>query len=170
MRRILARTLPPGALLAAYRERGAYTDCYTTELGGAFSQEAYVEAFYTTWLFKAERLVLRLLLGMGSTDADARALATGSLGKFAAWTVEARAGRQLLMCDYQGRTRSWLMSEPVDGGRATRLYFGSAVVPQKGARGGKIGQPFDLLLGFHRLYSRLLLVAARRRLAARKLR
>ena len=48
----------------------------------------------------------------------------------------------------------------------TRLYFGSAVVPVDDARTGRrrIGTVFVLLLGFHRVYSRVLLWAARARL------
>ena len=67
-----------------------------------------------------------------------------------------------------GRTRSWLMALPVNATAAderTRFYFGSAVVPRKNARSGKpeMGFAFSALLGFHRLYSRLLLRAARSR-------
>lgn len=46
----------------------------------------------------------------------------------------------------------------------TTLYFGSAVVPRK--RGG-MGWPFTALLGFHKLYSRVLLGSAVRRLESR---
>ena len=56
------------------------------------------------------------------------------------------------------------MAAPVgEGGCArTRLYFGSAVVPVKDARSGRprFGLPFRALLGFHKLYSRVLLGAA----------
>ena len=75
--------------------------------------------------------------------------------------MEARAPRQLLLCDFLGRTRSWLMSAALDDG--TRLYFGSAVVPKAGA--ADIGRNYLSLLGAHRLYSRLLLRACARRLA-----
>ena len=45
------------------------------------------------------------------------------------------------------------------------FYFGSAVVPRpsKGARNRRMGRVFHALLGFHRLYSRLLLLAASKR-------
>ena len=42
------------------------------------------------------------------------------------------------------------------------LYFGSAIVPRQ--RGG-LGWQYAALVGFHKLYSRLLLAAAARRLA-----
>jgi hypothetical protein len=48
----------------------------------------------------------------------------------------------------------------------TLLYFGSAVLPRKsrGAQTQNMGWVFHALLGFHRLYSRLLLSAAKRRI------
>jgi hypothetical protein len=70
----------------------------------------------------------------------------------------------LLMCDYLRRTRSWLMVEPLEAG--TRLYFGSVVVPVRDASGRlELGSPYSALLGFHKLYSRILLASARSRLA-----
>ena len=86
--------------------------------------------------------------------------------------MEAQSGEQLLLCDMAGRTRSWLMALPLEReGRAigTRLYFGSAVVPVVGASGqATLGFAFRALLGFHKLYSRVLLHAARSRLAQRR--
>ncbi len=120
-------------------------------------------------MFKLERLILTLLLGRPATDAQARELAEGRLDRFAAWTVEGRAENQLLLCDFQGRTRSWLMTEPGAYGRSTRLFFGSAVVPKLDRRSGerRMGAAFTALLGFHKLYSRLLLSSAISRLARR---
>ena len=59
------------------------------------------------------------------------------------------------------------MTAPEEGG--TRLYFGPAVPLMKYSRSKQaaMGFRFQALLGFHRLYSRLLLDAARRRLSAR---
>lgn len=162
--------LPPGALLSKYQHRGAYADCYATEVTRHVSQAEYVEAFYTTPLFKLERLLLAWLVSKPSTDAQAGQLASGTLDSFAAWSVEERREDQLLMCDFQERTRSWLMAIPVEGESAagTRLYFGSAVVPARAARGGAqipdLGLTFRLLLGFHKLYSRALLFSAKSRL------
>ena len=103
-----------------------------------------------------------------SSDAEAKRLAAGELDSFAAWSVEARSVNQLLMCDFQGRTRSWLMVAPVQGGgpAATRLYFGSAVVPtvNKATGHADLGATYRALLGFHKVYSRVLLSAASSRL------
>lgn len=163
----VALPLPERALLARYRGSGAYTDCYSLMLAREVSQAEYVEAFYTTGVFRLERFILRWLVAKPSTDAQAKLLAEGKSDGFAAWSVEDRAPDQLLMCDYQRRTRSWLMSERLmeNGRNVTRLYFGSAVVPGD-ARSGRssLGFPFDAMLGFHKVYSRVLLRAAGRRL------
>jgi hypothetical protein len=165
---IKACELPIGALLLRYRETGAYTDCYAVEIAGLVSQAEYIEAFYTTWVFKLERLLLAWFVSKPSTDLQATALASGALDSFAAWTVEGRAADQLLMCDFQQRTRSWLMCAAVTGEAATgtRLYFGSAVVPVTHSTSGRktMGLAFSALLGFHKLYSRVLLRAAVSRL------
>lgn len=171
MSAIRSCSLPDDSLLGAYVGTGAYTDCYSTQLDEEIAFSRFVSAFYSTPLFRLERLVLRWLVRKPSTDADAAALGAGTRDHFAAWTVEQRRDDQLLLRDLTGRTRSWLMIQPVriDGLAATRLFFGSAVVPRAGARGGEstLGVRFRALLGLHRLYSRALLSAAHRRLATR---
>jgi hypothetical protein len=161
--------LPETALLQKYRQCGAFTDCYVTAIPRRVSHAEYVEAFYTTALFKVERAILARLASKPSIDAEARLLADGSLGSFAAWSVEARGIDQLLLADFRGRTRSWLMVLPERSGTGlerTNLYFGSAVVPVSGKSGTPgLGWIFRLLMGFHVLYSRALLAAARSRLA-----
>ena len=169
MSTVQACELPPQALLRRYLEQGAYADCYMVDVDHPVSQAEYVEAFYTTRVFKLERLLLAWFASRPSTDRQVRDLANERLNAFAAWNVEARVGGQLLMSDMHQRTRSWLMCAPVAGGGAaggTRLYFGSAVVPIKDARSGKarMGFVFRALLGFHKLYSRVLLRAAASRL------
>jgi hypothetical protein len=164
--------LPDRALLAANRSAGGYADCYTTGIARPVSHAEYVEAFYTTWLFKLERLVLEWLVAKPSTDVEAQQLARGQRESFAAWTVEGRAPDQLLMCDFQQKTRSWLMveTEQRDGTEITHLYFGTGIAPvadkRTGAKSLSVG--FRALLGFHKLYSRALLGAARARLNRRR--
>ena len=165
--------IPPDALLQACRAAGTYTDCYVCEVPGQVSHAAFVEAFYTSPLFKLERGLLHWLARQPATDADARLLAEGAAERFSAWRVEARSPDQLLLADFTGRTRSWLMvasAGDVDEPSGTRLYFGSAVVPKRphgaenaGKDAGRMGFVFHALLGFHRLYSRLLLGSARAR-------
>ncbi len=160
-------TLPEDALLRRYADGSGHVDCYVAEVALDVGLARYVEAFYTGRVFKLERLLLRWFAHRPSTDADARAVARGERAAFAAWTVEARDPHQLLMCDMLGRTRSWFMVAPgaVAGTPGTRLYFGSAVVPVRDPRSGELrmGGIFRALLGFHRLYSRVLLSAARSR-------
>ena len=157
--------LPDAALLAAYARGGSYTDCYATDVPAVVSFETYVTSFYTTAVFRTERLILKWALARPSTDADACALAAGTADRFAAWDVEARADDQMLLRDLRGRTRSWLMVAPIGSSSApvTRLYFGSAVVPRSGSPEG-LGFPYSTLLGFHKLYSQVLLGAAKARL------
>jgi len=160
--------LPADALLKRYAKSGPYTDCYVAAVSATVSHADFVEAFYTTAVFKLERLILRLLVSFPSTDAEARQLAQGQRDSFAAWSVEARADNQLLLSDFRGRTKSWLMvasrGAAIPG---TQLYFGSAVVPVRDAGTGRsgLGFVFAALLGFHRLYSRILLKSAVSRLS-----
>lgn len=164
MATIRACALPIDALLSKYLNSGAYADCYVTDIARPVSHAEYVEAFYTTAVFKAERLLLSWFVAKPSTDLQASELASGKIGSFAAWTVEARTHDQLLLTDFQGRTRSWLMVVPQapNASTRTRLYFGSAVIPMTNGRSGerRMGAAFRALLGFHRLYSRVLLRAA----------
>ncbi len=152
--------LPNDALLGRYSSKGSYTDGYMTEISMSVSHPQFVNAFYATPLFKLERFILTWTVSKPSTDSQAKQLADGLIDKFAAWTVEARTKNQLLMCDFMSRTRSWLMVVPLEKG--TRLYFGSAVVPGRGK--SRLGLGVHLLLGFHKVYSVVLLYAAKVRL------
>lgn len=160
--------IPHGAFLAAYQQAAAYADCYTTDIEASVTHAEYVTAFYTTAVFKIERLILKWAAAKPSTDEEAGRLAAGTIESFAAWQVEKRGENQLLLTDYMGNTRSWLMVAPVTSNTTsrTRLYFGSAVVPQADPKTGdrSLGFVFRALLGFHRIYSVVLLYAARSRL------
>lgn len=151
---------PEGTFLEKYLLDGNYVDCYTTTLDKQISFSEFIFAFYTTWLFKVEQFILTRIAKKPSSDVEARQLAHGEMGHFAAWTVEARSENEILLCDFVGRTRSWLMVEKA--GAATKLYFGSAVVPAKGSE--KLDFGFRALLGFHQIYSVLLLYFAKRKL------
>lgn len=161
---------PANALIHKYTSMpGAYTDSYMTDIPIQVSFSDYIFAFYTTPLFKLERFILTFTVRKPSTDAQAKDLAEGKRNSFAAWTVEAREENQILMCDFAGSTRSWLMTTPTETG--TRLYFGSAVVPHRIAKDGKpsLGFFFTALLGFHKVYSVLLLSSARSKLRHNRL-
>jgi hypothetical protein len=157
------RSVPTNTLLEKYSMNGTYTDCFWTEIPEWISLPEFIFAFYTTSLFKLERLILEWVVSKPSTDTQARQLADGIIEKFAAWRVESRTKNEILMCDFRGRTRSWFMIAPVNGSTQTRLYFGSAIVPIRNSKTGKLslGFIFQALLGFHRVYSVLLLYFAK---------
>jgi hypothetical protein len=160
--------LPDNALLKTYELNGAFTDCYTTVIPNTASHSQYVQAFYTTPVFKLERAILAWLVAKPASDAQATLLADGKTNTFSAWTVENRCENQLLLCDFQKRTRSWLMIKHEEGknGIQTRLYFGSAVVSNKNKKTGSasLGLVFHALSGFHKIYSVVLLRSAKSRL------
>lgn len=157
---VAAVELPRGTLLDRYRLPGGHVDCYVREVPRAVSLPQFITAFYSSTAFGPERWLLGALLGKHASDQDIAQLAAGQTTRFAAWSVEARHEDQILLCDYQGKTRSWLMVLPVAGG--TRLHFGSAVVPaqRQGER-----RLFRALLWFHRWYSVQLLSGAASQLA-----
>ncbi len=162
--------LPENSLLSEYRNSGAFTDCYGTEVDRRISQIEYIRAFYTTIPFKVERTILKWAVSKPSSDEEACLLAEAKVETFAAWNVEARRDDQILLSDHRGRTRSWLMSEPSsrNAGESTRLYFGSAVVPirTRESEDLRMGKTFSVLLQFHKMYSQVLLSSARHRLSA----
>ena len=155
--------LPDAALLRRFAEQGEYTDCFAAPIYVESSLPVFVEAFYTTWLFKTERVILKWLLSLPSTDDEARQVALGARDSFAAWNVEDRRENQLLLIDVHKRTGSWFMVETGESG--ARLLFGSVVFKTEDTPAGRdIRWTYRSLLGFHRLYSRALLSAARSRL------
>jgi hypothetical protein len=56
----------------SFGARGCFTDCYALEVPAPVTQAQFVEAFYTTLLFKAERFILKLL-----ADGRTRAIVQG---------------------------------------------------------------------------------------------
>src|SRR5271169_6890397 len=92
---------PDDALLKTHRggvspdRWGRYTDCFSIDVDRQVSLADFVFAFYTSPLFRIERLILRILAGAPSSDADVRALADGSASSFAVWYVGERTATQL---------------------------------------------------------------------------
>jgi hypothetical protein len=167
---IIRSASPTDALLVTHHGRrpeqwGGYHDCFRICVSGRVTLEQFVAAFYTSWLFRLERALQRVFLAIPSSDADAYALARGTRNSFAAWYVGARTPTELLMCDRWEHTRSSFRVGP-DGDGGTELCFGSAVAGRRRANGSFAMSPLFLaLLGFHVLYSHLLLQAAARSLA-----
>ena len=149
---------PETSLIQKYRKaEGHYTDAFVTEAPEGVELPAYIAAFYTTPLFKAERILLRLG-GIKSTDDEVQALADGRRERFAAWTVEARTPDEILLRDGAGRTMSWLALQQ------GKMWFGSVVVPVRQRGKLTLGPVFNSLIGAHKVYSRMLLSAAAHRL------
>jgi hypothetical protein len=156
----LLKTHQGGPRPESWRESG---DCFAVSVDRMIPLAAFVFAFYTSRVFRIERLILGLLAGAPSTDTEARRLADGSGTSFAIWRVGERTATQLLMCDRYERTRSWFRVVPLKDGK-TLLQFGSAVASNGGPRAAASARRtlFRLLLKFHVVYSQVLLNAAKR--------
>ena len=160
--------VPVTALSAKYRERGAFIDCYCIDLPKDISLEQYIQSFYTTTLFKLERTVLSIATLKSASDKDAVELSLGLADKYSIWSVESRRDNQILLADFTGKTKSWLMVQRLTSTKTpmTRLYFGSVVIPKTITKNGQVsfGAVFHLLSKFHQIYSRALLKAATQQL------
>ncbi len=162
--------VPEDALLKTYRGGlrpecwGKSGDCFAVTVDRVTHLAEFVFAFYTSPVFRIERLILRILAGAPSTDSEARRLAEGSSTSFAIWRVGERTATQLLMCDRYERTRSWFRVMPLNDGK-TLLQFGSTVASGSDhqTRAMARGNLFRLLLKFHVVYSQVLLHVAKRR-------
>ena len=160
--------LPSESLLRDCETQGAYADCYYLDIEQHVSLSEFVAAFYTSGLFKVERAILKLALCKPSTDQEAGQLGRGEVDAFSIWKVEKRTSNQILLKEFTGRTKSWLMVSGAEtaSGPFTRLFFGSAVVTEKhvGSNSKGMGAVFHSLLWFHKLYSQVLLASALRKL------
>jgi hypothetical protein len=167
---VVKEVVPESSLLKTFQggrhpeSWGHYGDCFSLRVDRSVSLEQFVFAFYTSPLFRVERLLLCWFARSPSTDAEARSVANGSASNFAAWYVGERTANQLLMCDRFEKTRSWFRVALTEEGK-TLLQFGSAVAA-RGLQGTptEMGVGFRMLLGFHVLYSQILLLSAKAKL------
>ena len=151
--------IPAQGLLGRYNlVEHAYTDCFKTQIDQSVSFEKYAHAFFTSPVFKLERVLIALTTGKKTTEKSVDDLISGQSNDFAVWQVEDRTDNQILMKVGDGQIRTWLMSEQDEG--HTNMYFGSAILPRN-EKGDK-GFLFHALLGFHKLYARTLLWLAKR--------
>jgi hypothetical protein len=127
----------------------------------------YTIAFLTSPVFKIERWILKLALKKPSTDEQAHQLANNTKSGFAAWNVEQRDEKQLLMSDFSGKTRFWIMVEQDKKLGRTKLFFGSAVLPNTQ---GVLPKTFwfALMMQFHKFYSIILLQSAKSNMKLKK--
>jgi len=168
MSKIVETEVPYNALSAQCEKQGAFVDCYYIDIRKEVTLESYLRAFYTTSLFKTERAILSIATFKPAFDAQAVELALGTSENYSVWTVETRLPNQIMLREFTGRTRSWLMAQKSSANEATltRLYFGSVVLPKAVSESGKsaFGLFFHVLSGFHQIYSRALLSAAYKKL------
>lgn len=128
--------------------KGSFTDCYAKSVSVPVTLAEFIEAFYTTRLFKLERWLLAKVLSIPSSDEQALQLAQSKSKTLSAWQVELRSSQEVILAAWQ--TRSWLCVRQEAGANpCTTLLFGSAVVPVR--LDGKFGLAFHLFGGFHRL-------------------
>ena len=163
---IVHTDMPVGEELSTPRKgvRGirepASVDCFTYSISRVVSLEAFVAAFYTNPFFRIELIILGLF-GYPSKPQDVPALFAGQRQDYAAWTLEYRDDRQIVMADKLGATKHFLMVNVIDETN-TQLHFGSAVMPRINKDGSERPPSFyfKLLEGFHVFYSKALLTAA----------
>ncbi|WP_432201337.1 hypothetical protein ACRAQ7_03825 [Erythrobacter sp. W53] len=148
MTKVFACDVPSSSLLAGFGGPENYRDCFARDVPSAVSLSNFIEAFYTSAVFRPERLALGLIR-RGANNADAAKLARGKAANFATWDVIERTETEILLRDFQGATASWLCAQP-DGDGSTRLLFGSWLrEPDRTI--------VRALIPFHVWYSRVLL-------------
>ena len=77
--RIESTTHPKESLLLRYEQDGHYTDCFRTDISRTVTHSQFVAAFYTTFLFRIERFILKWAVSKPSTDTEAAQLADEQL-------------------------------------------------------------------------------------------
>lgn len=152
---------PEGALIRRYTTSpGGYSDCFYVDIPADVTLSDYILAFFSTPIFRMERLLLNLIPSGRSNAQCVLDLASGAGERMAGWKTETRNENQLLLAVGNGPIRTWLMvqgNQPAN--EKTRLYFGSAVLPTKMTKEGRpqLASVFQLFLSLHIIYSRLLI-------------
>ena len=168
---------PEGAFISQYSTtHGGYSDCYYVDIQKDVALSDYILAFFSTPIFRMERLILNLVPSGRSNEQCVLDIASGTGDKMAGWKTEKRDENQLLLAVGDGPIRTWLMvqgkqSSETTPTKTTRLYFGSAVLPTSMTKDGrpKLAIVFKLFSGLHIFYSRLLLWWAARDLRRKTL-
>jgi len=161
---IQATEIPCSALLHGHVERGEYADAFYTDISDSVNLSAYIRAFYSSRVMRAERFILKFI-GKPSSADQVEMLATGEISEFAAWSVAERLENEILLPDFHDHTCSWLMVSYPSTGK-TRLHFGTGVhrMRQQGEGAASLNMFFRATNGLHLLYSKVLLRSARNQL------
>ncbi len=161
-------TLPAHAMLSRYADGTAsYTDCFAYDYAGPVDLENFLNAFFNSWVFRLERFILKAAARVTISDEDTANFAAARSDRMGLWTAQDRDESQVLTIVGQGPIHSWWMVEPK--GERTRLYFGSAIRPMTAKDGSQRMNPAAKYGGLpHRIYARILLAVAARKLRAAK--
>lgn len=152
--------LPQDTMLHRYEHGpGHHTDCFETEVAQGVSLADYIEAFFNSPILRLERKLLGLAVAKSNYN-DVLALAQGQSDRIAGWQTEDRDDHEILLTVMGGGIRTWLKVIPQEDN--SRLLFGSAVVPPDDGSGApKMAWWVNALMGFHKLYSHIVLGAAK---------
>jgi len=161
---IQATEIPSSALLYGHVERGEYADAFYTDITYSADLSEYIRAFYSSRVMRVERFILKFI-GKPSSADQVEKLATGEISELAVWSVAERRKNEILLPDSYDRTCSWLMVSYPSTGK-TRLHFGTGVhrMRQQGEGATSLNLFFRATIGFHLLYSKVLLRSARNQL------
>lgn len=156
--------VPENSLLKVYDGAVGYADAFECQVDGSVAISDFVTAFLNSPVFRVERALLAILAFSVTTRKDVSGIADGSTDQFAVWKTEKRTETELLLSIEEKRIRTWFETDT--SGAVTKLRFGSAILPKSGEAGGDsdIGFIFRALKKFHRVYSRVLLKSAVRKL------
>ena len=124
-------SVPESGLLNAYADiPGCYTDCFSAEISGTVQLPELIHSFFTTPVFRLERMILAVFASSPTTDLEVANLACGDGNTLALWKVETREKNQLIMAVGNGPLRTWLMVSPDKAKKDTsRIFLGSALLP-----------------------------------------
>lgn len=107
-------------------------DCFRLDVPGHVPIERFAHAFFTSWLFKLERLVLPV----ATTDDLAKDFAYSRVNEFAIWTAKERTDSELLAVWAEQHSpasgATWMRvvhGKDDEGKPKTCLEFGSAIAP-----------------------------------------
>ena len=152
---------PEGSFIAGVQAQAqVFADSFAVPCSGAPTLAQLLTAFYGSWVFWPERVLMGVLWRGSTSKAALEALAGGFGDRFGAWRVVQRSENEILLRDKRGATASWMAVV------AGQVMFGSVLYTQDRDTVKK-SVLWRALTAFHTLFSRMLLAAAARRLERR---
>ncbi|MTI09151.1 hypothetical protein [Curvivirga aplysinae] len=166
MTEVKETAIPLNSFMNFYHESpGHHADAFVGQIDGIVTLEDYILAFFDSPIFRIERSILSLFLLRRIKQSEIKELASGRSQQFALWKTKKRNEEELLLEVGDSQIRTWFHTEQEQSNK-TKLYFGSAIVPDTTSKNAKegIGFTFRFFMGFHKLYSRILLQSALKKL------